>query len=69
MLTRHEPSPGNPQSAPQNGALSDVLLDAYFARLHGKPFYVLDEAGTRQRHQLNQLPVHLAMAISAMTLR
>ncbi|KAJ5355508.1 uncharacterized protein N7496_012720 [Penicillium cataractarum] len=69
-LTGHDPSPGlPPQSAPQNGALSDVLLDAYFARLHGKPFYILDEAGTRQRHQLNQLPVHLAMAISAMTLR
>ncbi|OKP06975.1 hypothetical protein PENSUB_6158 [Penicillium subrubescens] len=69
-LTAHDPSPAlPPQSAPQNGALSEVLLDAYFARLHGKPFFVLDEAGTRQRHQLNQLPVHLAMAISAMTLR
>lgn len=69
-LTSHDPSPGlPPQSAPQNGGLSDVLLDAFFARLHGKPFYILDEAGTRQRHQLNQLPVHLAMAISAMTLR
>lgn len=53
----------------QNGVLSEVLLDAYFTRLHGKPFFILDEPNTRQRHQINQLPPHLAMAISAMTLR
>lgn len=56
-------------SLKQNGILSDMLLNAYFARLHGKPFFVLDEQSTRQRHQLNQLPAHLSMAISAMTLR
>ncbi|KAJ5683273.1 hypothetical protein N7462_006438 [Penicillium macrosclerotiorum] len=68
--TGHGPSPGLPPSAPpQNGPLSEILLDAYFARLHGKPFYVLDEASTRQRYQLSQLPPHLCMAISAMTLR
>lgn len=69
-LSSHDPSTGlSSQSAPQNSVLSEALFDAYFARLHGKPFYILDEAGTRQRHQVNQLPVHLAMAISAMTLR
>ncbi|KAJ6169572.1 hypothetical protein N7497_002415 [Penicillium chrysogenum] len=58
-----QPSPTN------NGPLSDAILDIYFERLHGKPFYVLDEATTRQHHQLNQLPPCLAMAISAMTVR
>ncbi|KAJ5653426.1 hypothetical protein N7490_000429 [Penicillium lividum] len=52
-----------------NGVLSEILLDAYFTRLHGKPFFILDEPSTRQRYQLNQLPVHLSMAISAMTSR
>lgn len=68
--TGHGPPPALSQPEPkQNRILSDVLLDAYFARLHGKPFFVLDEPSTRQRHQLNQLPAHLSMAISAMTLR
>lgn len=68
--TGHGPPSALSQPEPkQNGILSDVLLDAYFARLHGKPFFVLDEPSTRQRHQLNQLPAHLSMAISAMTLR
>ncbi|KAI2722530.1 transcriptional regulator family: Fungal Specific TF [Penicillium roqueforti] len=58
-----QPSPTN------NGPLSDATLDLYFERLHGKPFYILDEATTRQLHQLNQLPPCLAMAISAMTVR
>jgi hypothetical protein len=57
------------QSPTQNGILSDALLDIYFVRLHGKPFYILDEATTRQRHQLNQLPAFLEMAISAMASR
>ncbi|KAJ5446609.1 Transcription factor [Penicillium cf. griseofulvum] len=58
-----QPSPTN------NGPLSDAILDIYFERVHGKPFYILDEATTRQRHQLNQLPPFLAMAISAITVR
>ncbi|CAI7616895.1 unnamed protein product [Penicillium bialowiezense] len=57
------------QRPPAHGVLSDALLDIYFVRLHGKPFYILDEATTRQRHQLNQLPPFLAMAISAMASR
>ncbi|KXG52273.1 Transcription factor [Penicillium griseofulvum] len=58
-----QPSPAN------NGPLSDAILDIYFERVHGKPFYILDEATTRQRYQLNQLPSFLAMAISAITVR
>ncbi|KAJ5304719.1 uncharacterized protein N7443_004379 [Penicillium atrosanguineum] len=68
--TVHAPTSALSQPSPkQNGILSDVLLDAYFARLHGKPFFVLDEQSTRQRFQLNQLPAHLCMAICAMTVR
>ena len=63
-------APANIQQSPtHHGILSDALLDIYFVRLHGKPFYILDEATTRQRHQLNQLPAFLAMAISAMASR
>lgn len=45
------------------------MLDAYFARLHGKPYFILDETTTRQRHQRGQLPAFLSMAICALTLR
>ncbi|KAJ5714945.1 uncharacterized protein N7483_012126 [Penicillium malachiteum] len=66
----HVPSRSLSQpSQAQNGVLSEILLDAYFTRLHGKPFFVMDESSTRQRHQLNQLPAHLSMAIAAMALR
>ncbi|KAJ5570438.1 uncharacterized protein N7459_009868 [Penicillium hispanicum] len=60
--------PSQPSHSPE-GVLSGLLLDTYFARMHGKPFYVLDEPSARQRFQLNQLSVHLSMAISAITLR
>jgi hypothetical protein len=58
-----------PQQSPTQGALSDAILDIYFSRLHGKPFFILDEATTRQRHQMNQLPTFLSLAVSAMALR
>lgn len=47
----------------------DLLLDTYFTRIHGKPYYMLDEATTRQRLQANQLPSHLAFAIYAVSAR
>jgi len=47
----------------------ELLLDTYFARIHGKPYYILDEATTRQRLQANQLPGHLAYAIYAVGAR
>ncbi|KAL4929558.1 type I 3-dehydroquinase-domain-containing protein [Aspergillus undulatus] len=53
----------------QPGRVPDAMLDAYFARLHGKPFFILDEASTRQRHAGGGLPAHLAMAVYALTLR
>jgi hypothetical protein len=54
----------------QSPALSpELLLDSYFARIHGKPYYILDEATTRQRLQANQLPAHLAYAIYAVGAR
>ena len=48
---------------------ADLLLDTYFARIHGKPYYILDESTTRQRLQTNQLPGHLAYAIYAVSAR
>ena len=47
----------------------DLLLDTYFARIHGKPYYILDETVTRQRMQANQLPRYLAYAIYAVCAR
>lgn len=68
--TGHRPSSSFPsQSSQPNGILSDAILDAYFARLHGKPFFVLEESMTRHRHRLGQLPPPLSMAISAITPR
>lgn len=47
----------------------DLLLDTYFTRIHGKPYYILDELTTRQRLQHHQLPNHLAHAIYAVSAR
>lgn len=56
-------------SRQENKLLSDAILDTYFSRLHGKPFYVLEESSTRQKHHMGQLPAHLMMAIYAITVR
>ncbi|KAL4889673.1 type I 3-dehydroquinase-domain-containing protein [Aspergillus ambiguus] len=65
------PPPGVPQAPPPpaQNPLPDSMLDTYFARLHGKPYFILDETATRQRHQRAQLPPFLSMAIYALTLR
>ncbi|KAL4935189.1 type I 3-dehydroquinase-domain-containing protein [Aspergillus oleicola] len=64
---------GYAQSQPNISFQSDripaAMLDAYFARLHGKPFFILDEAVTRNRHASGSLPGYLAMAVYALTLR
>jgi hypothetical protein len=52
-----------------SGLSLELLLDTYFARIHGKPYYILDEATTRQRLRANQLPGHLAYAIYAVGAR
>ncbi|KAI9815132.1 MAG: hypothetical protein M1827_002975 [Pycnora praestabilis] len=48
---------------------SDLLLDTYFSRVHCKPYHILDESMTRQRHHLHQLPSCLLMAIYAVGAR
>ncbi|GAB1204545.1 hypothetical protein APSETT445_003201 [Aspergillus pseudonomiae] len=63
------PPPPAPQQSSQSHRLPDSMLDVYFARLHGKPYSILDEAATRQLHQRGQLPVCLSMAIHALTIR
>lgn len=64
--TLQSQSQSQPPSQNQS-RLPDAMLDAYFGRLHGKPYYILDEASTRQRHQLGHLPAALSMAIYALT--
>ncbi|KAI8933976.1 hypothetical protein NX059_008749 [Plenodomus lindquistii] len=61
-------SPVEPSTSSQTLS-PDLLIDTYFARLHGKPYYILDESNTRQRLQSNQLPGHLAYAIYAVSAR
>ncbi|KAL4755163.1 type I 3-dehydroquinase-domain-containing protein [Aspergillus terricola var. indicus] len=65
----HTHGPMQGHGHPPPGRVPDAMLDAYFARLHGKPFFILDEASTRQRHASGQLPVPLSMAVYALTLR
>lgn len=50
-------------------AFTDALLDLYFARSHGKPYYILDEAATRQRLRDGQLPRSLIYAVYAVSVR
>ncbi|KAL2816107.1 type I 3-dehydroquinase-domain-containing protein [Aspergillus granulosus] len=65
-----QPVPGHGQSpVQQSSRIPDAMLDAYFARLHGKPFFILDEAATRTRHANGTLPAYLGMAVYALTLR
>lgn len=55
--------------AVQQDFFSPSILNAYFARIHGKPYYILDESVTRRRYQAGQLPLCLTMAIYAITIR
>lgn len=50
-------------------AFTDALLDTYFARLHSKPYYILDEPNTRQRLRDGLLPRCLVNAIHAVSIR
>jgi hypothetical protein len=57
------------RSAPSPTVPGDVLLNSYFTRVHGKPYYILDETVTRQRIQMNRIPNHLRFAIYAVSAR
>ncbi|KAI8718632.1 hypothetical protein NCS52_00642500 [Fusarium sp. LHS14.1] len=65
-LSPHTPLPRDLSPPP---AQAEALLDTYFARFHGKPYYIVDESSIRQRLQLNQLPKFLSYAISAVAAR
>ncbi|PPJ56201.1 hypothetical protein CBER1_10338 [Cercospora berteroae] len=60
-----------PPAAPAREAMAftAALLDTYFARLHNKPYYILDETATRQRLRDGRLPVFLINAIHAVAIR
>jgi hypothetical protein len=59
----------NSPSTRETIAFTDALLDTYFARLHNKPYYILDEANTRQRLRDGQLPKFMINAIHAVSIR
>jgi hypothetical protein len=59
----------DPSSEPSLPNLQDIYLDTYFARVHGKPYHILDEQVVRQRCQTNQIPTFLLHAIYAVSAR
>ncbi|KAG6003373.1 hypothetical protein E4U21_002089 [Claviceps maximensis] len=50
-------------------AETDAFLHTYFTRFHAKPYYILDEASTRHKIRVNQLPEFLQNAIWAVASR
>lgn len=52
-----------------NASFTETLIDTYFSRLHGKPYYILDEPATRQRWRDGQLPRYVTNAIHAATIK
>lgn len=58
-----------PADGRDTNAFTEALLDTYFARIHGKPYYILDEAATRQRWRDGQLPRFVVKAIHAVSIR
>ncbi|RDL37756.1 Zn2 DNA-binding protein [Venustampulla echinocandica] len=68
---RAEPAVFSPitVSEPSPVVQHELLIDTYFSRCHGKPYYILDETPTRQRIQFDQLPPYLLHAICAVSAR
>lgn len=56
-------------SEPSPTIQQDLLLDTYFMRCHGKPFFVLEETSVRYRFQRNQVSSFLLSAIYAVSAR
>lgn len=63
------PAPAPSKMAQASGGFADTLVDTYFARVHGKPYHVLDEPATRQRLRDGQLPRYVLNAMNAVSLR
>ncbi|EME44748.1 hypothetical protein DOTSEDRAFT_72262 [Dothistroma septosporum NZE10] len=58
-----------PPKMNQAFGFTDALLDTFFARVHNKPYYILDETTTRQRLRDRRLPSFLIDAIHAVSIR
>lgn len=67
------PTQKQPELRPHSSLLppisSDTLLDAYFSRVHGKPYNILDEQSFRQRVITNTIPLQLVNAVCAVGAR
>ncbi|KAK5116665.1 hypothetical protein LTR62_007339 [Meristemomyces frigidus] len=64
-ITAQTPSQPFQQAQP----VTDTLLDTYFTRVHGKPYYILDEQATRQKVRESRMPRFLLHAIYAISVR
>lgn len=69
VLARRESFATKVESHGANASFTEALIDTYFARLHGKPYYILDEPATRQRWRDNQLPRYVVNAVHAATIK
>ena len=68
--TAHETTRPNAEAPVRDSMLYlDAVLEAYFVRLHGKPYFILDESATRQRLRDGMLPRFLVNAIYAVAVR
>ena len=53
----------------EDTAFTSALLDTFFARIHDKPYYIIEETTIRQRLRHGNLPPYLANAIRAVSIR
>lgn len=61
--------PPSPIIAPSSTIGTDALLDIYFARVHGKIYFILDEVLIRGRIQAGTAPNALLLALYAVSAR
>jgi hypothetical protein len=48
---------------------TDMLIETFFARIHGQPFYIVDETSIRQRILQTQIPNFLILALYSVSSR
>ncbi|OQO02970.1 hypothetical protein B0A48_11253 [Cryoendolithus antarcticus] len=63
------PPPLASHAPARSQSLDEILLDVYLTRLHGKPFYIIDEATFRVQQSNNGVTPCLSMAIRAVSIK
>ncbi|KAK6429234.1 hypothetical protein LTR95_014616, partial [Oleoguttula sp. CCFEE 5521] len=63
------PVPLSSHAPARSQSLDEILLDVYLTRLHGKPFYIIDEANIKIRQTNGSIRSSLSMAIRAVSIK